>query len=335
MSIISRSDASLKPNTSSGICSIKVPNKTQKILEEDEYLDRMSKIIRRDFFPNSELVEEAYSMNGDMSGLYNNTPGTDGTRLSTTSSIKSRREACSMGLNDFLDKYTSEDNAYFDKLQRKELKRHRAKYPWLYPDKNNHNKKISQQLQLMTSQDTLALTGTDSSTKMIDWPHNPKNSLFYPPSDVESRNKRQTIINYNSSKYANEPIFKRPLPIASSSKCVARIPDKIGIDGNLLADSDVPIINGYSFIAPPESPRAVIEEPKIKSEFNKFYIPNESPRDELAHRVYKEKFAKSIRTPRTGGSTATPIKTPKSFRKGYSDFSFSPERVKGATPRKK
>lgn len=257
----------------------------KKVLEEEEYLGRMAKIIRRDFFSEIEFPTSDT----------NQTPVTDRTELSTTSSVRSRGDACSLGLNEYLEKYTSEDNAYFEKLQKKELKRHRLKYPWLYKNKCN--------------------------------------SLFYPPDESDKRLSfpKKTTSTIHSSKYMNEPLpVKDSQPKVRSFKGFS---DKIGIDGKLLNGSETPNINGYSFIPTPETPGPSTEEKRMKTDLNKFYIPNESPRDELAHRVYQEKVAKVIRTPKSGPS-GTPLKTP-SFRKGYADLSFSPERVKSPKWRSK
>lgn len=312
----------------------------KKVLEEDEYLGRMAKIIKRDFFSTEHADESddfaTASEYGELTNrteyTFQGTPGTDRTQSSSTT-MRSRRKACSLGLNEFLDKYTSEDNDYFDKLQRKELRRHKAKYPWLYKDKGNHNKQVSDQLKVLSVQDQAALS--TSTTKMIDWPHNPMNSLFYPPRIEDTSNRPQSTVNYKSNKYIYDPVFKMPLPPDSGSAArvsTGRFVDKIGVDGKLIDGSETPSVGGYSFIPPPETPKVVVDDRKIKTETNKFYIPVESPRDELAHRIYQEKVAKNIRTPRSGttGGAATASRTPSS-RRSYASFSFSPERIK--TPR--
>lgn len=337
MSITNYSNSIVSKKSDQVVLAEKKPA-PMKVLEEDEYLGRMAKIIRRDFFSDIEFPEgydeptTSYRATDRSSRTIATTPGTDRTQLSTTSSLKSRRESYSLGLNDFLGRYTSEDNAYFEKLQRKELKRHRNKYPWLYKDKDNHNKRIQEQLKLPSIKEQATHGCDNSSTKMIDWPYNPKNSLFYPPKDEEASRRPKSTINYRSNNCINQPLFKMPMRprAASRPKSFNRASDKIGIDGKLLNGSETPMINGYSLIPPPETPKAIIEEPQVKSETNRFYIPCDSPRDELAHRVYQDKVANNIRTPKMVDNTPV-LKTP-SFRKGYADFSFSPERVKNLTP---
>lgn len=332
MSIISTPSTN-KRDSDEDIAIVEERIASKKVLEEDEYLGRMAKIIRRDFFPDSEFpTEPSTSHRNDQSEqLYSVTPGTDASQFSTTSSLRSRYESCNMGLNEFLKKYTSEDNAYFEKLQRKDLKRHRLKYPWLYEDKTNHTERVREQLKLPSASDQSNNVNSRASNRLIDWPHNPKNSLFYPPKEEELSRERPSTVNYNSNRLAIEHVFKEPLPSRSimRTSAVNKFSDKIGIDGKLLNGLDTPTVNGYSFIPPPETPKQLtIEDSKFKQETNRFYIPCESPRDELAHRVYQEKVAKNIRTPSSG---KTPSRTP-SYRKGMAEFSFSPERVKNLTP---
>lgn len=294
------------------------PIRLRKVLEEDEYLGRMAKIIKRDFFndldhkdftdtPTTTIIDSERS-----NQMYNETPGTDRTNLSSTSSHKALHREPSTRLNEFLDNYTSEDNAYFDKLQRKDLRKHRAKFPWLYTDRSNHNKQVCNQLQLTSGSQDRSSLGQQSAVKMIDWHYNPQNSLFYPPDDKNAHRTQQSTVNYESNKYGNVPIFKEPLPVRTNAHIRShnRFTDKIGIDGKLLDGSETPTVNGYSYVPPPDSPQ-IVESFKVKRSTNHYFIPSESPRDVLAHRLYEDKVAKKIRTPRSS-TRSDSTKTPKS-----------------------
>lgn len=297
----------------------------QKVLEEEEYLGRVASIIKRDFFSEAagdQSTPSVSTLSSERSkaSTYLETPGTDRTNFTSTSSVRSRRQACSLRLNNFLEKYTSEDNAYFEKLQRKDLKRHRLKYPWLHADRTSHNKQIRDQLKCPSLQEQAANGDANTNQKMIDWPYNPRNSLFYGSKNEDesksAESRPTSTVNYNSSKYMKESIFKEPLLPRHNDRVSAgprssRPIDKIGINGrSLQEDSDgTPSVNGYSFIPPPESPRlppVAVQLPRLKSEGNRFYIPGESPRDDLAHRLYEEKVGKKIRTPKTSTRTNTP-----------------------------
>lgn len=302
---------------------VAIDNKTgprpRKVLDEDEYLDRMAKIIKRDFFLDLDSGTTGTGTPGASQAgsershqVYTETPGTDRTDLTTTSSLRSMRDLRSMRLNEYLEKYTSEDNAYFDKLQRKDLKRHRARYPWLYVKNAEQRNSHLERKQLTSGAEKLAIegpSGTMSTSK--EWCFN-KNSLFYPPEQVVPQRAPSTV-NYESSKYMQEPIFKEPLPVKSSDKSrrLNRFADKVGIDGNLLNGSETPSMNGYSFVPAPDTPKLSDDPPRSKLDAHRFYMPSESPRDDLAHRLYEEKIAKKIRTPRTG-TRSDSTKTPKS-----------------------
>jgi len=273
----------------------------QKILEEDDYLNRMAKIIKRDFFLVPTDDTPSVSVQFDRT----DTPGTSRTNYTATSSVRSRKESCNLSLDEFLDKYTSEDNAYFELLKRKDLKRHRAKYPWLYKDIDNHNTKVNEQLRLPSSSNQSKLTPSSTEAKpMIDWPYNPKNALFYPTDQDELRSKRSTV-NYGSTKYMKAPIFKESSSdnMAEKSTGNDRFPNKVGIDGRVLSDTEPSSTSNYSFMPPPQSPmlpRVESDHIEIKVEpKTKYFIPSESPRDDLARRLYEEKVAKKIRTPKT------------------------------------
>lgn len=311
----------------------------KKVLEEDEYLNRMAHIIRRDFFSTLELSTETPSYGtSERSVVIQGTPASDITSISSTSSMKSRKEACEMNLNKFLDHYTSEDNAYFEKLQNKDLRKHRMKYPWLYSSKDNYNERIDNQLKLPSCEKQVELGDRKRCTEIVDWHHNPKNTLFHPP-EAESR-LPQTTINYNSNKYLKESVFKEPLPpgpiVSSQPKNFNRFKDKVGIDGKLIDSSETPSINGFSFIPTPGTPSAsAISTPRHKPDANKFFMVGDSKRDELANRLYQEKVAKRIKTP-ARDTNLTPsssrIGTPASSRGSYASFSFNPERVRNYTP---
>lgn len=309
MSLVLREDDGSESGKSVAIVAKQAPR--QKVLEEEEYLGRMAQIIKRDFFNASETPASesstGYTSSTRTDKGYLNTPGSTKTNYSTSSSMRSRNASCSLRLDHYLEKYTSEDNAYFEKLQRKELKRHRLKFPWLYKDRNNHNKAVGEQTKLPPAQPGLG--SSSSASNMIDWPFNPRNALFYPKSDPTESGRQQSTVNYESSRLMQEPVFKEPLPVRPQESRLKGQPvfsNKIGIDGNLIGSggggSETPNVNGYSFIPAPETPARNLaladSMTSVKLE-PRYHMPIESARDELANRLYEEKVAKRIRTPKS------------------------------------
>uniref|UniRef100_A0A7S2RX56 Uncharacterized protein n=1 Tax=Mucochytrium quahogii TaxID=96639 RepID=A0A7S2RX56_9STRA len=79
-------------------------NAGPKILEENEYVERLGRIIRRDFFPDAVKSDDADTLNA----LEDNKYGVDG----------------------FQRMYTTEDNASFEVLQEKGIQEKRKKFAW-------------------------------------------------------------------------------------------------------------------------------------------------------------------------------------------------------------
>lgn len=323
---------------------LETPEGAKKVLEEDEYLNRMSNIIKRDFFPHHD------PHNWNLNSEYNDDCAhldTPGSQISTTSSVRSRNASCKLGLNDFLSRYTSEDNAHFERIVRRAQRRNQRKYPCSQNKIKAHNIEVKDQLNLPQIEKQAKLSSDSMQKIMIDWPHNPKNSLFHPPKDSFSTQYPKPTINYQSSKFVYERLFKKPItPTSRNETSFKRLShDKIGVDGKLLSqNSETPAIGGYLFVPAPGTPTK--EEFKVGScsyhdiNKSKYYLPSQSPRDELAHGLYEERVGKFIRTPklsRQSDSTMTPSasrfrSTPRASRLSHRDtplkLIFSPDRVK-------
>lgn len=270
--------------------------KRRKIVEEDKYLDRMSKIIRRDFFSYTEFPDKLSASNSATPATCY-TPSSERSTNSTTQSINSDKLASNLSLNGYLAKYTSEDNAYFDKQQCKELRRHKHKYPWL------HKKDIASKLnQANTQSNTSIVLKSKDEESLIQASHNPNNTLFYPAPTVPSDFESTTIINYDSSKYMNDSAFKQPLPVSGKPK-INEISDKITLRGNV-AGSETPCVGGYKLVMPSEL-AATTGETNAKIKQKNYFLLPESPRDEFANRLYQRRISQSMN--RAKKSSSTPL----------------------------
>lgn len=322
MSVVSYNSKDVAENDEVEVVAVRQAPK--KILDEDEYLDRMAKIIRRDFFPNMEFAEDKSETVYEASGRgFASTPGTNRTQSSITSSVASHRQSTSLSLNEYLEKYTSEDNAYFDKIRRKELKKHQAKYPWLHSRQDDHNELVKNQLELPSYAQQVSDSSKSTSNQMVDWPYRTRNTLFYPTSQAHETKRPSSTINYRSNSFSDELVFKVPAPRPEKPRLIGRFKDKIGIDGKFLDGSETPMMNSY--VPPPEAPAT--SSATIKSESNRFYIPSESPRDQIAHKMYQERIAKVARTPRSDRSQGDTTSRGGSSRRSI-DFSFSTDRFR-------
>lgn len=79
-------------------------------------------------------------------------------------------------LDEFLSKSTSEDNASFQVIMEKSAIAHQKKYPWLYKDENEEQKKLTDMLALPPSN-----TEEDRKAELVTWAYKNKNALMYVP----------------------------------------------------------------------------------------------------------------------------------------------------------
>ena len=85
-----------------------LPNKrkrTKRVLEEEEYVDALSHIIERDYFPQLAASRGSVDGRDDYNGL---------------------------SVDTFFQQYTSYDNDSFEDLQQKSVEEHQRRYHWLY-----------------------------------------------------------------------------------------------------------------------------------------------------------------------------------------------------------
>ncbi|XP_043289682.1 splicing factor ESS-2 homolog [Venturia canescens] len=205
-----------KPNGVARRALIKKP----KILDEETYIERMGKIIQRDFFPHLERLQaqndylDALEQNNaeKMKALYAKyssgrpateraaSPATFETPLRETSTdlgsarsnltTKSNKETDSgkvvkdedrIGLDVYLSNHTSEDNASFEEIMIETEKRRRIKYAWLYEAEEKAK-------ALEATKEALALEDNPKNSRPLaldGWSYKTKNFIMYVPDGVE------------------------------------------------------------------------------------------------------------------------------------------------------
>ncbi|KAG0374513.1 hypothetical protein BGX24_010320 [Mortierella sp. AD032] len=175
----------------------------QTILEEDEYIEALSKIIERDFFPDLARLKRQHAyldaieqndterIKAAARELAGNDTPLDKRRLKTPETpsqhgLKSRdgKETAqedavdtSLSLDQFQMRYTSEDNASFNEIIEKINTQKREKYKWLYDqekknmrllengDNTNPDKKLLRESEESdASSQALVRVGDSSST---------------------------------------------------------------------------------------------------------------------------------------------------------------------------
>ena len=174
------------------------------------------------------------------------------------------------GLDEFLSKYQSEDDAAFGELMEKAKERQRQKYAWLYQREEDANANA----MLEGPEDRLAITeGGEgrSEVKAIDyrpasvktWRYTPKNTLMYIPDGVEqsvkekvegaSKDSREVV--HANTRLSHEFLRKTHAALVKGGGEVSKeglAKDKVGVDGKLLGPAESPKVDGYGFVATPQ-----------------------------------------------------------------------------------
>ena len=153
-----------------GLCKKREGSSDVIVLEEEDWMAAMEGIIERDFFPDIRVLKEQMELNagemhahGDISD--DNVP--------------------KMTLDEFLSKYTSEDNASFREILDKSHARQREKMAYLLHPPNpsaphllgsyqNNDSKSSQERVT----DGFGTTG-QGDDKLISWKYSPMNALMF------------------------------------------------------------------------------------------------------------------------------------------------------------
>jgi len=203
-----------------------------------------------DYTPLSSAVQQSS----------NRTRGHESTQ---TISGEMKKPPTELSLNDFLAKYTSEDDASFEDIMIEAEKRHRAKHPWLYLKESESNKSDHQSsLALPSAEQQQALGGPEGKREALTWPYKNINSLMFVPEQSPlvkesdyGKFKRPMVVHENTrfNRHPfNEPLNKAMLTEAAISNSRER-EGRIGIDGKEVV-ADGPRIGGYSFVSMTPSP---------------------------------------------------------------------------------
>lgn len=178
----------------------------------------------------------------------------------------------SKGLDQFLSKYQSEDDASFGELMEKAAEEHRLKHSWLRAKEKEYSNALE------APEQRLAITNGESSGKergmeiaeqrragLNSWTYTAKNTLMYIPDGVEQSAKelvdkatKGREIAHSNTRLSREFLRKREAVVRAmaagedgdgSQKTKS---DKIGVDGKTLVPGETPSVNGYKFVATPQ-----------------------------------------------------------------------------------
>lgn len=242
-----------------------------KVLDEDDYLDKIGKIVERDFFPSlpkfkAQLAYQKALEENDVVEM-NRLKQQFSSRISTLRPDTCRSDITSssfttpkaddsvaivddppfndasshpkMSLDKFLSKYTSEDNHSFEDIQEEAHDRERARVPWLHEDESSLRIEYEKSLQLPSIQ-AQAVQERDTQ-KVITWPYTNKNSVMFNPDGLpiagQQVPKSLEVVHKNTRLVAN--VFKSPSNVDVHSVLNA---GKIGLDGEVIGPTNYDMV---------------------------------------------------------------------------------------------
>lgn len=278
-----------------------VPRK--KILSEEEYTEKMEKIITRDFFPDLpklkaqneyltalekgdiakiQEIQITYqptlstrsktnsvrdiSVRSDTTEIHQNeTFSSRNSEIDDSSSVCSVTEKKREFLDEFLAKSTSEDNASFQVIMEKSAVAHQKKYPWLYKDENEEQKKLIDMLTLPSADQN-----EERRAELVTWAYKNKNALMYVPDGAEFTteekltNANRKEITHGNTRFEAPPFDEEANKeaIAEAASVQAKMKEgKVGIDGKEIIPGDSPQVNGFGFVGTPVPDPGVTDTP--------------------------------------------------------------------------
>ncbi|CAL8068563.1 unnamed protein product [Orchesella dallaii] len=191
----------------------------------------------------------------------------------SSSKTTSSRKPHEMGLNEFLNKYTSEDDKSFQDIIDLGIRRHKAKYAWLYDQEEVHKERMQRAMELPTASNQQTIEYQRPS-EVGTWTYKNKNAVIYIPDGAPYTSKemaeiarKQTEVQFPNTRFLHTP-FKVASKIGESDRLGGVKPlnlihgitaGKVGIGGKEIIDGQTPSVNGFKYVRTP-SPTPGIED---------------------------------------------------------------------------
>ncbi|EDO41932.1 predicted protein [Nematostella vectensis] len=227
---------------------------------------------------------------------------------------KRTKDPSNLPLDKFLAKHTSEDNASFEQIMETAREKHREKYEWLYKKEEEHSEIQQASLALPSGKEGEQLMIEQRPAMVETWTYKNKNALMYVPEgtehsvieQIEKKAKGTQEVMHENTRFSRNPFpdasCSGMLADASAAK-LAQQQGKIGVDGQVIAPSETPKVNGFGFIATPSPAPGVdasplmtwgsidgtpfrldgSDTPKPSTPGPGFRMPEPKPREKLGH----------------------------------------------------
>lgn len=236
----------------------------KKILEEEEYLSILEKIVERDFYPELEKLRLRTSYldaleSNDVEKLRQVQLALEGSGSSTQCSSLEDTDAIEKAdgsnillsstnetLDTFLAKNTSEDNASFDKIMEATREKRKLLRDWMYYGNQMLTLEESKNGNNLQSNKGKSKCITDKIPKRTEmWPYVVKNNLMYNPAGLElteeEREKKKLDskqIIHSNTRFQSDPFntvaYQTSMQNALEERDrLCKITKKVGVDGQL------------------------------------------------------------------------------------------------------
>ncbi|ODM92605.1 Protein DGCR14 [Orchesella cincta] len=245
--------------------SLRQVNDTPSTFETPTSIQGLSARTGTESLPNTPLLH----------GTDSSLPLKDDDTQSVASSSKttSSRKPHELGLNEFLNKYTSEDDQSFQDIVDEGIRKHKLKYAWLYDQEEVHKERMLLAITLPTASEQQSLEYQRPS-EVGTWNYKNKNAVMYIPDGVEYTKaeladlaRKQNEVEFGNTRFKRSPYKSTPKPdetaTSSGSKPLNLIhgcaDGKVGFDGKEITGGQTPSVNGFKYVRTP-SPTPGVED---------------------------------------------------------------------------
>ncbi|XP_069476041.1 splicing factor ESS-2 homolog [Ambystoma mexicanum] len=177
---------------------------------------------------------------------------------------KDENKAPLPGLDDFLARHTSEDNASFEQIMDVAEEREKMRHSWLYEAEEDSAQRHEENLALPSAERQAIQSiqaGVDS------WKYQARNSLMYYPAgvpDLDDVFKKPRDVIHRNTRFLKDP-FSQALSKTQLQQAAALNAQykqgKVGPDGKELIPQDSPKVQGYGFVGTPSPIPGVADSP--------------------------------------------------------------------------
>ncbi|XP_030073550.1 splicing factor ESS-2 homolog [Microcaecilia unicolor] len=188
-----------------------------------------------------------------------------GNKASEEGDVESAESAQPLpGLDSFLAKHTSEDNASFEQIMEVAKEKERSRNLWLYEAEEAYTQRHQQNLALPSAEQQAIESG---KAGVETWEYKAKNSLMYYPAGVPDNDdifKKPREVIHRNTHFQKDP-FSQALSKSQLQQAAALNAQykqgKVGPDGKELIPQESPKVNGYGFVATPSPSPGVTDSP--------------------------------------------------------------------------